>query len=94
MSGQHRRFALFVGPGLVALPTLYLLMSNWSVSGPNGNEAGIEADGLAGAIGFWPLFATLIVCSLVMTGALVAEIRVRHRTERRPPRDEYERYRP
>jgi hypothetical protein len=94
MSGQHWRFGIFVGAGLLALPTLYLLMSNWSVSGPNGNESGIEADGLAGAIGFWPLFVTLIVCSLAMTGALVAEVRVRHRTERPRPRDEYERYRP
>jgi hypothetical protein len=93
MSGLHWRFALFVGPGLVALPTLYLLMSNWSLgSGPN--DPAVATGGLAGAIGFWPLFATLIVCSLVMTGALVAEVRVRHRTERRRPRDEYERYRP
>jgi hypothetical protein len=94
MSGQHWRFAIFVGAGLLALPTLYLLTSNWSVSGPNGDESGLEADGLAGAIGFWPLFVTLIACALAMAGALFAEVHVRRRTERRRPRDEYERYRP
>jgi hypothetical protein len=92
VSGRTWRFAIFVGCGLVALPTLYLLTTNWSPSGPNGS--GLEADGLAGTIGFWPLFATLIACSLGMLGALIAEVRVRHRTDRRPPRDEYERYRP
>lgn len=93
MSGQQWRFAVFVGAGLLALPTLYLLMSNWSLgSGPNGST--LEADGLAGAIGFWPLFVTLVVCSLAMAGALAAEVHVRHRTSRRPPRGEYERYRP
>lgn len=92
MTGREWRFAIFVGCGLLALPVLYLLMSTWAPAGPNGSSP--DADGLAGAIGFWPLFITLIVCGVGMLGALVAEGRVRHRTERRPPRGEYERYRP
>ncbi|WP_445148203.1 hypothetical protein [Baekduia sp. Peel2402] len=93
MSGRHWRFAVFVGCGLLALPTLYLLMGNWAWA-PNPNGASLEGEGLAGAIGFWPLFITLLVCGLGMLVALVAEVRVRHRTEQRPPRGEYERYRP
>lgn len=93
MTGQRWRFGIFVGCGLLALPTLYLLMSNWSLAmNPDGST--IEADGLAGAIGFWPLFGTLIASGIGMIGALAAEVRVRHRTERRPPRGEYERHRP
>lgn len=100
MTGQRWRFVIVVVAGLAGLAAVRLLiLGNWSYRCPDGttNEAcdgPLTGEGVAGSIGFWPLMAVVVVSCVGMIGAVAAELYVRHRTERRRPRSEYERLRP